>query len=111
MPLLIFTFSFISLGNISCFRAYIAGSTFSNERTKYLSIAAAFQTLGMTVGPGLQAALSPLQCSEPSIESYISLDMFTTAGYVTIYVIYIRFFYIYKGKYIHIFITNNEIFF
>ena len=90
MPLLIFTFSFISLGNISCFRAYIAGSTFSNERTKYLSIAAAFQTLGMTVGPGLQAALSPLQCSEPSIESYISLDMFTTAGYVTIYVIYIR---------------------
>ena len=101
-------FSFIFLGNIACFRAYIAGSTFSNERTKYLSIAAAFQTLGMTVGPGLQAALSPLQCSEPSTESYISLDMFTTAGYVTIFVIYIRFFTL---LFLSIFIANDEILF
>ena len=101
MPLLIFTFSFISLGNISCFRAYIAGSTFSNERTKYLSIAAAFQTLGMTVGPGLQAALSPLQCSEPSTESYISLDMFTTAGYVTVLLYIYKILYIVVLIYIH----------
>ena len=45
-----------------------------------MSISAAFQTLGLTIGPGIQAALSPLQCSERSAESYISLDMFTAAG-------------------------------
>ena len=72
------------LGNLAPFRSYIAAATFSSERTKYISIAAGFQTLGMTIGPGLQACLSPLQCSEPSTESYISLDMFTTAGYVGI---------------------------
>ena len=72
------------LGNIASFRAYIATATFSSERTKYISLAAGFQTLGMTIGPGLQACLSPLQCSEPSPDSYISLDMFTTAGYIYI---------------------------
>ena len=73
-------FKHYPLGNIAAFRNYIATATFSSERTKYLSIAAGFQTLGMTIGPGLQACLSPLQCSEPSMDSYISLDMFTTAG-------------------------------
>ena len=70
------------LGNIAAFRNYTAKATFTSERTKYISRAAAFQTLGMTIGPGLQACLTPLQCSKPSMESHISLDMFTTAGLV-----------------------------
>ena len=46
-----------------------------------MSIGYGFQCLGMTIGPLIQAALSPLQGSEPSTESYISFDMFTAAGY------------------------------
>ena len=48
----------------------------------HLSILAAFQGLGMTVGPGIQAALTPLKCS-PSNEDdfpYFSVDMFSSAG-------------------------------
>ena len=75
----IFPFS-IFIGNNAAFRNYITTATFSSERTKYISIAAGFQCLGMTIGPALQASLSPLQCSEPSMDSYISFDMFTAAG-------------------------------
>ena len=46
-----------------------------------MSIGYGFQCLGMTIGPLIQAALSPLQGSDPSTESYISFDMFTAAGY------------------------------
>ncbi len=74
------------LGNIASFRAYIATATFSIETTKYGAWAERFQTLGMTIGLGLKACLSPLQCSNPSMESYISLDMFTTAGYIYIHI-------------------------
>ena len=70
------------IGNMAAFRNYITTATFSSERTKYISIAAGFQCLGMTIGPALQASLSPLQCSEPNMESYISFDMFTAAGYL-----------------------------
>ena len=69
-------------GNIAPFRAYIASATFTSERTKHLSILAAFQSLGMTVGPGIQAALTPLQCSpsESNLFPYFSVDMFSAAG-------------------------------
>ena len=70
------------LGNLAAFRSYITMATFSSERTAFISIAAGFQCLGMTLGPALQATLSPLQSSEPSIDTYISLDMFTAAGYL-----------------------------
>ena len=75
----IFPFT-IFVGNNAAFRNYITTATFSSERTKYISIAAGFQCLGMTIGPALQASLSPLQCSKPSMDSYISFDMFTAAG-------------------------------
>ena len=70
------------LGNIAPFRAYIAKATFSQERTMHLSILAAFQGLGMTVGPAIQAMLTPLQCSPNDAEDfpYFSFDMFSSAG-------------------------------
>jgi len=72
-------------GNIAPFRAYIAKATFSQERTMHLSILAAFQGLGMTVGPAIQAMLTPLQCSPNDAEDfpYFSFDMFSSAGWVS----------------------------
>ena len=72
------------IGNIAPFRAYIASATFASERTSHLSILAAFQGLGMTVGPAIQALLTPLKCS-PNTEDafpYFSIDMFSSAGLV-----------------------------
>ena len=86
----IFPFT-IFIGNNAAFRNYITTATFSSERTKYISIAAGFQCLGMTIGPALQASLSPLQCSKPSMDSYISFDMFTAAGYTINLKIFERF--------------------
>ena len=45
-----------------------------------MSIGSAFAMLGGTIGPGIQACLSPLQCSEHGMESYLSFDMFTASG-------------------------------
>ena len=50
--------------------------------TKYLSISLAFGHLGITVGPGIQAALALFHFSTPSENTYISMDMFTAAGCV-----------------------------
>ena len=70
-------------GNIATVRSYIAAATFTSERTAQMSIASAFQSVGFTVGPGIQAALTPLQCTDigaqPS-DQYISFDMYTSAG-------------------------------
>ena len=52
----------------------------------HLSILAAFQGLGMTVGPAIQSMLTPLKCS-PSDEDafpYFSFDMFSSAGLVNV---------------------------
>ena len=72
-------------GNIATIRSYIAAATFISERTAQMSIASAFQSVGFTVGPGIQAALTPLQCTDigaqPS-DQYISFDMYTSAGFV-----------------------------
>ena len=48
----------------------------------HLSILAAFQGLGMTVGPAIQAMLTPLKCSPNDAEDfpYFSFDMFSSAG-------------------------------
>ena len=75
--------SFVS-GNIAPFRAYIASSTFAQERTMHLSILGAFQGLGMTVGPAIQSMLTPLKCSPSNEEAfpYFSFDMFSSAGLV-----------------------------
>ena len=51
-----------------------------------MSINTGFQSLGLTLGPGIQAALIPIGCSPPSkTEShgrYFNLDIYTMVGYV-----------------------------
>ena len=71
---------FSSTANTAPMRGYIAASTFTAERTTHMAILSAFQSLGFTLGPGIQSALTPLACSESSGDPTISIDMFTVAG-------------------------------
>ena len=66
-------------------RSYIAAATFTEERTAQMSIASSFQSVGFTLGPGIQAALTPFKCTDiegQSSSEYISWDMYTSAGWV-----------------------------
>ena len=50
-----------------------------------MSIASSFQSVGFTLGPGIQAALTPFKCTDiegQSSSEYISWDMYTSAGWV-----------------------------
>ena len=65
------------------FRSYVAGATYQSERTSQLSILASAQSLGFILGPGIQAALTPLQCSDAVDEEggpYFTIDMYTVPG-------------------------------
>ena len=61
-------------------RGYIAASTYVSERTTHMAILSAFQSIGFVVGPGIQAALTPIKCGDLSGGPTISFDMFTVAG-------------------------------
>ena len=69
-------------GNIATVRSYIAAATFTEERTAQMSIASSFQSVGFTLGPGIQAALTPFKCTDVGAEDsqYLSFDMYTSAG-------------------------------
>nr|XP_040579038.1 uncharacterized protein LOC121127673 [Lepeophtheirus salmonis] len=65
-------------------RAYISSSTYIEEKTKHLSLASLFQTMGFIIGPGIQATLTPLQCGNPPGNgAYFALDMYTVAGWLS----------------------------
>ena len=66
--------------NISNMRAYIAGATYTHERTKQMSYSSAMQSLGFIVGPIIQAGLTPLRCQTHDTDQYFALDMYTLAG-------------------------------
>lgn len=73
-----------SSGNAATIRSYVAEATFTSERTSQMSIISSFQSLGFTIGPGIQAALTPLQCTNTTgQEQYFSFDMYTSAGWVS----------------------------
>merc|ERR1719320_1111984 len=42
-------------------RYYVASATLISERTTHIAILSLFQTLGFIMGPGIQAALTPLK--------------------------------------------------
>ena len=74
-------FFFVS-GNIATIRSYVASATFMSERTSQMAMIQSYQALGFLIGPGIQAALTPLGCAEPrgEDEAYVSFDMFTATG-------------------------------
>ena len=97
--LLIHTFV-LHTANSAPFRTYVAGATyqvsdigcarlkslhlivfFQSERTTQMSLLSAMQSLGFIMGPGIQAALTPIQCADVDYENpYFAIDMYTISG-------------------------------
>ena len=69
---------------ITTARSYIASATYPEELTAQMSINTGFQSLGLTLGPGIQAALIPIGCSPAIItesqERYFNFDLYSTVG-------------------------------
>ena len=77
----------MSSGLVASVRSYLASATFVNERTNQMSIASAFQSVGFLIGPGIQAALTPLECTDINAQDsdkYLSFDLYTSAGWVCV---------------------------
>ena len=67
--------------NLAPMRSYVAAATYESERTTHLSILSSAQSLGFIIGPGLQAALIPIQCSDQVDQAtYLAFDQYTAAG-------------------------------
>ena len=69
-------------GYMALVKTYIATSTYPNERTEHFALNSAFQSLGAMCGPLLQAAVTPLQCTDKlDQDTYIALDLYTASGW------------------------------
>ena len=66
-------------------RSYVAQATFKSERTGEQALIQAAQCLGFTIGPGIQAAFSPIGCSSLANSGgpYFALDTYTSCGWFT----------------------------
>jgi len=64
-------------------RYYVASATLISERTTHIAFLSLFQTLGFIMGPGIQAALTPLKEHELGPEGEIFFDMYTSTGWVS----------------------------
>ena len=73
----------IGTANQAPIRAYIAGATFTHERSFHISILSLFQTIGFMIGPAIQAALTPVGCSEDYKSGSLHLDMYTITGWLS----------------------------
>jgi ceroid-lipofuscinosis MFS transporter 7 len=78
-------------------RGYIAAATYVSERTTHMAILSAFQSLGFTLGPGIQAALTPLECTDPTDGQGLTFDMYTVSGYC----FNLNFFLLDNATYVH----------
>ena len=69
------------LANIAPNRLYVAKATKPSERMTHISLLSLFQTLGFVLGPGMQAALSPIgEKSEIPENSSLHIDMYAACG-------------------------------
>ena len=69
------------LANIAPNRLYVAKATKPSERMTHISLLSLFQTLGFVLGPGMQAALSPIgEKSEIPENSTLHVDMYAACG-------------------------------
>jgi len=64
-------------------RYYVASATLISERTTHIAFLSLFQTLGFIIGPGIQAALTPLKQYEIGPDGEIFFDMYTSTGWVS----------------------------
>ncbi|KAK9498571.1 hypothetical protein O3M35_003172 [Rhynocoris fuscipes] len=76
----------VSAANMAVCRSYISAATKFDERTRVVAILSLAQLLGFIVGPGLQAAVTPLGDDGYRISSSaVSLNMYTAAGWINVF--------------------------
>ncbi|KAG8237890.1 hypothetical protein J437_LFUL017898 [Ladona fulva] len=80
----------ISSASIAVCRSYVSAATMVKERTSAISMVSLAQTLGFVIGPGLQAAVTPLGDRGYSIWSgeggkKISMNMYTASGWINVF--------------------------
>lgn len=73
----------VSSANIAVCRSYLSAATRLSERTGAVSMVSLAQVLGFVVGPGLQAAVTPLgDRGIPLFNTKIHINMYTAAGWL-----------------------------
>ncbi len=63
-------------------RAYVSKVTTLEERTTHIALLSLFQTIGFVIGPGIQAALTPIGDGPIDEESVVVVNMYTATGYI-----------------------------
>ncbi|BES93935.1 Major Facilitator Superfamily [Nesidiocoris tenuis] len=75
----------VSSANMALCRSYVSAATKLEERTRAVSMISLAQLLGFIVGPGLQAAVTPLgEKGFPIIKDTLTLNMYTAAGWINV---------------------------
>ncbi|XP_066999586.2 major facilitator superfamily domain-containing protein 8 [Anabrus simplex] len=75
----------VSSANIAVCRSYLSAATTLKERTGAVSMVSLAQVLGFVVGPGLQAAVTPLgNDGMDLIPGILKLNMYTAAGWINV---------------------------
>ncbi|XP_046397086.1 major facilitator superfamily domain-containing protein 8 [Ischnura elegans] len=80
----------MSSANIAVCRSYVSAATMVEERTSAISMVSLAQTLGFVIGPGLQAAVTPLgdrgyKLWEGEGGKKISMNMYTASGWINVF--------------------------
>ncbi|XP_036140789.1 major facilitator superfamily domain-containing protein 8 isoform X2 [Monomorium pharaonis] len=73
----------VSSANIAVARSYLSAATKLSERTHAVSMVSLAQVLGFVVGPGLQAAVTPLGDHGVTF-LLLPLNMYTAAGWINV---------------------------
>ncbi|XP_066596400.1 major facilitator superfamily domain-containing protein 8 [Prorops nasuta] len=73
-----------SAANIAVARSYLSAATKLAERTKAVSMVSLAQVLGFVVGPGLQAAVTPLGDKGVTL-FFLPINMYTMAGWINVF--------------------------
>ncbi|KAG7199231.1 hypothetical protein KM043_018100 [Ampulex compressa] len=73
----------VSSANIAVARSYLSAATKLSERTQAVSMVSLAQVLGFVVGPGLQAAVTPLGDNGIYIMD-LPFNMYTMAGWINV---------------------------
>lgn len=75
----------VSSASIAVCRSYLSAATKLKERTGAVSMVSLAQVLGFIVGPGLQAAVTPLgDKGIPLIPGVLTLNMYTASGWINV---------------------------
>lgn len=75
----------VSSASIAVCRSYLSAATTLKERTGAVSMVSLAQVLGFVVGPGLQAAVTPLgDKGVPLIPGILTLNMYTATGWINV---------------------------